>query len=406
MTSLDLSFHTHTNNDPEVLRSRLEAFRRTHRNADLPFTIFPWDTAWSDLVRIALYKDGADVSEIGTTWLGSFVGMEALRPFTLPELYKLGGAAAFLPVAWQNGALIGDQTQWGIPWLVDTRVVFYWRDMLEHAGIDESTAFQSPAQLQNTLACLQASGISTPWAVTTQHTPNTLYNVASWIWSAGGDFTTPDGTHIALDQAASTAGLRAYFDLYRFMPQTAAPIDDPLLMKLFMEQRIAALMSGSWFWKDLHNLGASPYALSHIGVALPPGPAFAGGTMLAIWRHIRPIQDQAAVELIQFLSMDTVWQDFYWESGMLPARLDVLAQPPFSTDPHYQAMIQALQHGRSPSRLPLWGLIEERLTMAFAQIWAEIQANPDHNKAELINEYLTPVSQRLEATLTGGGVKR
>jgi multiple sugar transport system substrate-binding protein len=401
MASLELSFHSHADDNAEQIRSRLDGFRRTHRNIDLPITVLPWDTAWSELVRIALYKDGADVSEIGTTWLASFVGMDALRPFTLPELARMGGEAAFLPASWQNGSLIGDQSQWGIPWLADTRVIFYWRDMLEHAGIDEATAFQSFDQMQNTLARLQANGIPTPWAVTTRNTHNTLYNIASWVWAAGGDFVTADGAHIALDEAATRAGLQAYFDLYRFMPQSAAPMDGVQTFELFQAQRTAALMSGPWFLSTLRQQGVSPYTLARIGIALPPGPSFVGGTTLAIWKHLRHDQAQTAVDLIRYLVTDPAWLDFYLQSGMLPARLDLLARPAFGDDPHYQMMIQSLQRGRTHARLAMWGLIEERLTATLAQIWHEIRGNPAQDTAALISKYINPLAQRLEATLTG-----
>jgi multiple sugar transport system substrate-binding protein len=406
VTSLDLSFHVHTDGDPNQLRERLESFRQTHRNIELPITVLPWDTAWSDLVRIALYKDGADLSEVGTTWLGSFVGMDALRPFTLPELSKLGGAAAFLPASWQNGSLIGDQAQWGIPWLADTRVIFYWREMFEQAGIDEASAFHSFAQMQDTLARLQANGISTPWAVPTRNTHNTLYNIASWVWAAGGDFVTPDSAHIAINQADAKAGMQAYFDLYRFMPQQTAPMDGFQTIRLFEEQRLAAVMSGPWFLGTMGVHGMTPDTLARIGVALPPGPSFVGGTMLAIWKHLPHGLDQTAIDLIRYLVTDVVWQDYYFRSGMLPARLDLLAQPPFSTDPHYQVITRALQQGRTHARLPMWGLIEERLTTALAQIWNEVRAAPQQDVAALIGKYIDPLAQRLEATLTGGAAHR
>ena len=406
MASLELSFHDHSGGSAEQLRERLAGFRQAHRNVDLPLSVLTWDTAWSDLVRIALYKDGADMSEIGTTWLGSFVGMDALRPFTLPELSRMGGEAAFLPASWQNGSLIGDQTQWGIPWLADTRVIFYWRDMLEHAGLDEATAFQSFERMQDTLARLQATGIPTPWAVTTRNTHNTLYNIASWVWAAGGDFVTADGAHIALDEAATKRGLQTYFELYRFMPQSTTPLDGYQTIELFQAQRTAALMSGPWLLTVLRSRSVSPYTLSRIGIALPPGPSFVGGTTLALWKHLRHDQHQTAIDLIRYLVTDASWLNFYYQSGMLPARLDLLAHPMFADDPHYQVLIRSLQQGRTHARLSIWGLIEERLTNALAQIWSEVRANPDQDKAALITKHIDPLARRLEATLTGTATRR
>jgi multiple sugar transport system substrate-binding protein len=207
MLPLEFTLNSHDEDALAVLRPALESFCKTRGITPIDFTEIAWDDAWNSLVRVALYRDGADVSEVGSTWVSSFVGMEALRPYRPPEIYKLGGAAAFLPSVWPSGSLIGDEQLWAVPWLCDTRVLFYWRDMLEQAGIDEATAFQSFEQLEQTLARLQASGIPTPWAVVTRHTAETLYSLTSWIWGAGGDFMSEDGRRILLAEPEARAGL-------------------------------------------------------------------------------------------------------------------------------------------------------------------------------------------------------
>lgn len=406
MTSLPLSLQYHTGHDAEQLHERLANFRRTYRQLELPITVWPWDVAWENLARTALYKDGADVSEIGTTWLGSFVGMDAIRPFTAQELSRMGGAETFLPASWQNGLLLGDQNQWGIPWLADTRVIFYWRDMLDEAGIDDATAFHSIEQMPETLARLQANGLPTPWVVTTRHTHSTLYNIVSWIWGAGGDFVTPDGAHIALDEAAARRGLLAYFDLQRFMPHSAEPLESRQTIELFRTRQVAALIHGPWFLKNLREQGGSPDILSRIGVALPPGPSFVGGSMLAIWKHIRRDQEPAAVDLIRSLVTDTAWLDFYIQTGNLPARLDLLAQPVFANDPHFRVMIQSLRQGRTHDRVFMWGPIEDRLLKVLAQLWSEMRADPGRDKAGLISQYIGPLARQLEAKLTAAAAAR
>src|SRR5512141_2935729 len=119
MHPIEFTIPDHEKDTRAALNLALEDFRRSHRDIPINLTEAPWEKAWSDLVRVALYKDGAEVSEVGTTWVGSFVGMDALRPYTLPEISKVGGEAAFLSSAWQNGSLIGDDQMWAIPWLSD-----------------------------------------------------------------------------------------------------------------------------------------------------------------------------------------------------------------------------------------------------------------------------------------------
>lgn len=401
MPPIEFALPSHDEDAVAVLRQAVDDFQKSHRNIPINLTELPWTTAWSDLVRVALYKDGAEVAEVGTTWVGSFVGMDALRSFTLPEISKVGGAAAFLSSAWQNGSLIGDETLWAVPWLSDTRVIFYWRDMFEHAGVDEDGAFHTFDQIDETLARLQARGIATPWAVTTRRTANTLYNISSWVWGAGGDFMSADGARMLIAEPAACAGLAHYYSLYRFMPQHSEPMDGIAAFELFLKQNVAALVSGPWFLKWLRRRGVPPYTLSRIGVALLPGPSFVGGTNLAVWKHVAYDHDQVVTELVRYLVTSPALLEFYHQAGLLPARRDLLAQPPFSTEPHYQTIITALESGRPHSRITMWGLVEDRLTTTLAHIWDEVRANPAQDIAALIEENMVPLAQRLDATLAG-----
>ena len=51
---------------PEILR--LDDFESNH-GVQVRTQNIDWNTAWDELLRIALYSQGPDVSEIGSTWL-------------------------------------------------------------------------------------------------------------------------------------------------------------------------------------------------------------------------------------------------------------------------------------------------------------------------------------------------
>jgi multiple sugar transport system substrate-binding protein len=255
--------------------------------------------------------------------------------------------------------------------------------------------------MEETLACLRSQGISTPWAMTTRRTANTLYNIASWIWGAGGDFMSADGKRMRVAEPEARAGMAHYYDLYRYMPQRSDPMDSIAAFELFQNQRVAAIASGPWFLKWLRRQGVPPYTLSRIGVSLLPGPSFVGGTSLVIWKHVAVDHVQAAAELVHYLVTNPALLGFYHQAGLLPARRDLLAQPPFSTEPHYQTIIKAVETGRTHSRIALWGLVEDRLITTLAHIWDEMRANPTQDIAALIESTLAPLAQRLDATLAG-----
>ena len=208
-----------------------------------------------------------------------------------------------------------------------------------------------------------------------------------------------DGKGMRVAEPEARAGIAQYYNLYRYMPQRSEPMDSIAAFELFQNQSVAAIVSGPWFLKWLRRQGVPPYTLSRIGVSLLPGPSFVGGTNLAIWKHVAVDHEQAAIDLVYYLVTNPALLEFYHQAGLLPARRDLLAQPPFSTDPHYQKIIEALEAGRPHARIPMWGLVEDRLTTTLAHIWNEVRADPTQNMAALIEKNMVPLAQRLDATL-------
>jgi multiple sugar transport system substrate-binding protein len=356
-----------------------------------------WENAWNELVRIALDRVGPNVSQIGTTWVGNFAAMDVLRPFTFKEIESLGGPSAFLSSSWET-VVFADQPQiWAIPWLAGGRVIYYWRDLLEQAGIDEATAFQTIGQVDETFRRLSASGVAYPWVTQVNNPFFMLQSLASWVWGAGGDFITADGRRTLFNTPEARDGIRAYLSLYQYLAPNARELTDPEVIKFFLDRRAAVTLSGSWLPQELRRQGATPEMMARLGAALPPGPAFVGGSNLVVWQSTP--YPELALRLIQALLSEPVQAEYGQSVGQLPVRLDVLAQPPFSTDPHLQVIVQALKTGRPLPRMPRWGVVEERLVSTLTQIVADLYAQPDVDLEALIARHLDSLARRLDLIL-------
>jgi multiple sugar transport system substrate-binding protein len=379
-----------------AIQPLLDEFEARHGLRVRP-RLLAWDMAWSDLVKVALYSDGPDVSEIGSTWLGDLVAMDALRPFEPADLAALGQAAAFLPSTWLSTQLISDPHNWSIPWLTGARLLYYRRRLLEQAGVTESAAFGTPAQLEATLARLQDAGVPVPWTVPTGPTHTTLLNVASWVWGEGGDFLSPDGKRTLFSQPEARAGMRAYFALGRYLPLpvqhlTGLQPDDQFLR----DPGTALTLSGPWLFGAVQRQG-SPDLAEQLGVALPPGPSFVGGSHLVVWKHSR--HPEAALRLVAFLTQRQAQLSYSQAVGLIPTRLEALAAPPFATHPLWQLAIQGVRTGRSFVVTRSWGLMEDRLTTALAALWNDVLADPGADLEALIQRRLEPLAKRLDLVL-------
>ena len=398
--AIELTIPVPGSTTPDFLREAVADFARK-RNRPVEITSRPWNLAWQDLMKVALYGTGADVSGIGSTWISSFVNMNALRPFSAAEIANLGGEEAYFPSAWQAARVVSDPRIWSIPFALDVRVIFYWRDMLDRASLDGSQAFQTLEQVDETLHRLQACGVPEPWAMVTGRTTlDIVYYASSWLWAKGGDFISPDGKYVVFRSTEARTALRAYYNLYRYMPHDPMPTTENEVTDLFFDRRVAAIMTGPWLLERERYRRLSADELSRLGAALPPGPSFIGGAHLGIWAHVNPRLESAAIELIQCLSAPPVQVEYARQTGLLPARLEALRQPPYTTDPRLQIMVKAMESGRSHAGIPSWGLVEERLSTALATIWADIKQNPQRDLDVLIGAQLEPLASRLDLLLS------
>jgi len=361
--------------------------------------VVPWSEGWPNLTRAAIYKKGPDLAVLGGTAAGDFVGMAALRPFAESEVALLGGAQAFLPVVWRMAYQDNPRQVWSIPWFCGTYAIYYWRDLLEKAGLDERTAFDTPDHLENTLHQLQTHGQSTPWSVPTHYSLANLHCVASWIWGLGGDMISRDGKRLMFDSPEVLEALRRYFHTFRYLhPASRNGQQD---MKVLLAKReVAAAMGSSAWLGEMRRQGTIDFTRpTNLGIALPPGPAFVGANSLAIFQYCQYPQD--AFRVVQAL-VDARVQKMMSEHslfGQLPVLTDVLSQPPYTTDPHYKVLIEGLRTGRTYPVVPMWGMIETRLTELLSKIEAAVLAEPEADLESLINPMVRAVSDRLRMTL-------
>jgi multiple sugar transport system substrate-binding protein len=383
-----------------ALNDALAAFEAGSLHLKTSASIPTSEQMWSKIAKIAIYGQGADIGEVGSTFIASLRGMNSLRPFRPDEVNSLGGGSAFVDAVWQAGVVPEKNEVWAIPWRTDTRVIFYRRDLFAKAGINEQDAFQTPAHMEQTLQALQAGGVKLPFTMSTTSVYALTTFTASWIWGTGGDFIHLNGNvkEVVFNSAEARTGWRDYFKLGRYLAPPARGLDVHASDDLFCQGEAAVTLSGSWL-PDTLALSGSARAKDNVGVALAPGVPIVGGTHLVIWKHTQKTHE--AMELIRFLtSRETLTA--YPKSIIIPARNDALASPVFAAMPMYETFIRAIQTGRCVPSLTLWAMVEDRLGKMLAAMWAELAQQPEADLDDLIARHVDPLAQRLNTTLNAG----
>lgn len=382
-------------NDPGTanrLLPLLQAFEAQY-HIHVHLVVIPWAHGWTEIAKSGIYGHGPDVSEIGTTWVGSLAAMQALHPFTPQQVQSVGGETAFFETNWRTSFLPDDPTPWAIPWLGDVLVLYYWKDALEKAGIvDAKTAFSSHAAMVETLKKLQESSFPYPLSLTTTNQNRNLHEAAGWIWNAGGDILGSDYKRVCFHEKAALQGLQKYFSLLPFIPPESLTV--PSSQDLFISGQSVVLIAGP----SLGSLRQQhPEWNKRLGVAPVPETAYVGGSSLVIWKYSPRLQE--AFEMVRFVASQPTRIPGSPHSHMLPTRREAIHMPSVAQDVFHHTFLQALQAGRSFPTVRLWGSIEEKLNRAIASIWSELFTNPEQNVDACLHKYLDPLAERLNTAL-------
>ncbi len=393
MEEITFSFFDRGKDVPNHIQALVDEFEK-EEGIHVRLEVIPWSMGWARMVEVALYHAGPDVSEIGNTWAGDLTRMEALRPFKQQEVESITGKEPFFDSVWDSvGKTREDPSSvYSIPWTADVRAVFYRRDWLQKAGVDEATAFDNTESFAQTLADLQAKRILIPLALPTQRTSLTVHNLSTWIWSAGGSFLSPDKQSITFDQPEALRGVTEYYHLSHYLGDAAYLMTDYDAFELFYMGKAAVVLGGSWV---LHSMALSDEVRQNIGIQHMPGRPFVGGNHLVLWNHTR--HEMAALKFIQYLQSEAAGRLIYPQFG-LPVQQREWTMPPFDTE-NYQVLLRSVRNGRGFPTGQLWGLVEKRLTDVLADIWSNILRNPEGSADDLIESQLKGLANRLRLTL-------
>jgi ABC-type glycerol-3-phosphate transport system substrate-binding protein len=317
----------------------------------------------------------------------------------------MGGPLVFVPAAWQTVRIEGRGEIWAIPWSVYTFVIFYRRDLLQRAGVEEGIAFSTPETMRETLRALQNADIHA-WTIPTTANYLDLPHIASsWVRAYGGDFFGPDGKSPYFNTPHARKGLLDFFELFRFIPTDLQQQDyEACLDEFFRKEKTAVVIAGMEAYSDaLQSNTLSERVRDHIGVASVPGASWIGGDHLIIWKTVRfdPSKENAALDLIRSLTSVENQIRLARETTILPARLDAYTELEFQPEGMRPMLEKILQTARPHPPARLWRRIESMLADMLSDIARSVMNLRNQSVAEIVEPKLAEYEKRFSLLLSG-----
>jgi multiple sugar transport system substrate-binding protein len=355
--------------EAEVVTGLLAAFHARYPTLQVRVQQLPWTAAHEKLLTAFAGDALPDLCQLGNTWLPEFSALGALEP--LDE--RMAGAGIprddyfagildtnLMPAAGGSSRLLG------VPWYVDTRLLFYRTDLLRaggHARPPETwSEWRAAMQDIRRVGRGRGYGVLLPL-----NEPDPLFALSL----QQGGVLTEDDTRGAFSQPPFRRALDFYAEIFRddLAPRMAntqvSNVWDEFARGLF-----AFYVTGPWnigeFRRRLpaerqHDWAAAPLPGPH-----GPGVSTAGGSSLVIFKSSR--RKQAAWKLISFLSEPETMQRFHALTGDLPPRRSAWRVPALAEDPPSQAFARQLERVRAAPKIPEWERIFQEMQLTAERV--------------------------------------
>lgn len=334
----------------ERVQALLPEFERRHPSIRVRVQQIPWSAAHEKLLTAHVGGTLPDVFQLGNTWLPELHALKALAPLdgTLPAEAEADIFPGVLAANRIDGRL------WGLPWYVDTRLLFYRADLLRQAGFDHPPRTWSEwlAALHGVKAITGHPPLLLPFTEWQTLIALGLQQQATLLREEGrfGDFHSP----------AFRAAFAFYLRLFREgLAEVGGEAAAGNVYQAFARGRMAFLVSGPWnlgeFERRLPEVLQGAWATAPLPVpdgSPYPGVSIAGGASLALRADSRHLE--AARALIAFLLEPEQQLAFYRETGDLPVRPSAWTQGGLHTAPRVEAFWQQLAHVRGVPAIPEW----------------------------------------------------
>ncbi|CAN5238131.1 extracellular solute-binding protein [soil metagenome] len=331
----------------EMLGDFVADFSDANPDADVKVTAVPWEAAHDKIANAIAAGETPDVSLIGTTWMGEFAEAGGLDP--TPD--GLVDEADFYEGAW-GSTVVGD-TSYGVPWYVETRVLYYRSDLAEKAGWDKAPETWDDLK-QFATDMEEKAGAEYGISLQPGQT-GSWQTVLPFAWSNGAAVTSEDGTEYTIDSPELTESLEFYKTFFDDGLSPTRVLDAGELESGFADGSYGAFISGPWHTALVEDAGVAPedYTVAPLpGKDTSPGTSFVGGGDLAVFADSD--NKESAWKLVQWLSEPETQQKWYDTIGDLPAVRGAWESGKLASDERLKIFGEQLESAQAPPAVPTW----------------------------------------------------
>jgi multiple sugar transport system substrate-binding protein len=329
----------------EKLPALLKEFEAANPGIKVNVTAIPWDAAHNKYQTAIAGGTTPDVAQMGTTWMADFAGAFDPTPASIDTSGMFEGS---------KGSTAVNGTTYGVPWYVDTRVVYYRTDLAAKAGYSSPPAtwdeFKAMAKAMQTKA-------GAKWGISLNPGgADSFQSALPFVWSAGTSLMSPDATKWTLNTPQMIDALTYYQSFFTEgiadkNISTAAGAREAA----FVKGSTPMLIDAPAAIGQLDQAGGPEFSSKYGVMRFPKqnsSTSFVGGSNLVAFKNSK--NRDAAWRLIQWLSQPKVQTSWYKMTGDLPAVQAAWDDPSLSGESKLAVFKAQLADVKSPPANTAW----------------------------------------------------
>lgn len=335
----------------EALPKLVEKFKTDNPGVTVNVTAVPWGSAYDKFKAAIAANQTPDVAQVGTTWMGEFVAAGALDP--VPS--TMNGAKYF------EGAQATTQvggTSYAVPWYVETRLVYYRKDIAVKAGITgPATNWDG---LKAMAKAMKERG-GAQWGIALQPgQTGSWQTVLPFMWSNGGKLMS-DGKTFTLDDPKNVEALAYYQSFFTEGLANKAPVEGTTEAD-FVSGKVPMFISGPWMMAAVEKAGGAGFADKYDVMLMPKkatSTSFVGGSNMAVFKSTK--NRDAAWKFVDYLTQKDTQVAWYGLSTDLPSVKDAWTADALKSDAKLAKFGEQLNSAVAPPSIATWEQVSAKL---------------------------------------------
>jgi multiple sugar transport system substrate-binding protein len=352
--------------EAEVISDLLPEFERRNPGIKVQIQQLPWTAAHEKLLTAYAGDALPDLCQLGNTWVPEFAALDALLPLDARVAQSTVIAAAdYFPGIWDTNRI--DGVLRGVPWYVDTRLLYYRRDLLAQAGYDHPP--RNWDEWARMMEAIKARGGSNQYSILLPL--NEFEPLLALSLQQDGELLLEHSRYGGFDGDGFRRALNFYA---RTFENGWAPLmSNTQVSNVWTEfgrGMFVFYISGPWNIEEFKRRMPPEHARDWTTAPLPgpvgAGASVAGGASLVVMRSSR--HPQAAWKLVEYLSQPEVQLRFHALTGDLPPRRSTWENQTLANDEYARAFREQLERVRATPKVPEWERIANEMQLVAEQV--------------------------------------